>query len=216
MRFFVARPPRGLRVARLGGISIPGDVDLDGGAIDRPEMEGTQIVSGGLHLDRAEAADEKVFEDLLEDGAEAVADVRLLQAAAQDLHARLGVRHLRVAIAAAQLDLPVHAGDLVLDDVDRAPRHGRLGKLPQVRGSRLGCRILSSSALVVWTQDRGQHHRLSLTFGRVPRCCIHSCKPLPCIRHSCSKTHVLTPFNLVRAIKMAQPIRCAFRYNIPS
>ena len=83
-----------LRVARLGGVSIPGDVDLDGRAIDRPEMEGAQIVAGGLHLDRAKAADEKVFEDLLEDGAEAVADVGLLQAAAQDLHALRGVRHI--------------------------------------------------------------------------------------------------------------------------
>ena len=201
MRFFCAKAAAGLRVTRLGGVSIPGDVDLDGRAVHRPEMEGPQIVTGGLHLDRAEAADEKVFERLLEDGAEAVADVGLLQAAAQDLHVRLGVRHIDVAVTAAQLDLPVHAGDLVLDDIDRATGHGRLGKLPQVRGGWFGRRILSSSALAIRTQDGGQHRRLPLTPGciscsRVHRCRIDSCQSLPCIRHSCSKTHVLTPFPL--------------------
>src|SRR6187402_1185824 len=65
-----------LGVAWRLGLAIPFGVYLHGCAVDGPEAKGEVGVAGEFHLHGAEAADDDVFEHLLDQGAEGVSWIR--------------------------------------------------------------------------------------------------------------------------------------------
>ena len=128
---------RDLRVARRVGLAVPARIDADRSSIDGPQHRGPFGIAGRLHFDRAVSAGKRVFDDLLDQRAKAVDRVRLFERASQGKKAPIGFfgifgRAIAGCEAAPHAYLPVHGRDAILDDVDGAPHHGRLGKPAQI------------------------------------------------------------------------------------
>jgi hypothetical protein len=100
-RFQLAR--QRLRVAGRVRLPVPAGVDADGRAVDRPQHGGALRVAGRLHLDGAEAAGERVFDGLLDEGAKAVDGIRLFERAAQGAQLALGEGHVAGARRGARI-----------------------------------------------------------------------------------------------------------------
>ncbi len=132
-------PRQRLRIARRLRLPVPACVDADRGPIHRPQHRRPLRVARRLHLDGPEAAGQRIFDHLLDQGAKAVHRVRLLQHPAQARAAScVRQRPRRRPHAAPHPHLPVHRRDAVLDHVDRPPHHRRLRKPAQVHRRRLG------------------------------------------------------------------------------
>ena len=154
-----------LGVARLAGVALPGGVNLDGCPVYRIEAKRALVIAGGLHLDGAEAADQGVLDHLFEQGAKTVRGVRFFQRAAQGVETAVGIGDFGCVVAAADADLPVHAGDLVLDEVDGAARDRGLGEAAEVGGGGLDEGRLPVGAGAERAEDRGEKGGLAGTFG---------------------------------------------------
>ena len=123
-----------LQITRLVGATRPAGIDLDREPVDRPEPERPLRVRAHLHFDGAATA-ERVLEHLLEERAEAVLLVRLLEAVRRecDLAPELVARAAPRRGITSQVELC----DRVLDGVDGAARVGRAAEVAQVERRRL-------------------------------------------------------------------------------
>src|SRR4051812_30888577 len=67
--------PSGLRVADGLRVAVPIGTHLDGRSVHWIQQQGTSSISAELQLDRAEAADDHIFEDLFRKRAERIVGV---------------------------------------------------------------------------------------------------------------------------------------------
>ena len=137
---------------RRCGVAVPVGANANAGAVDRPQSERTSGIAGEIEFDGAEAADQDVFQDLLDEGAEGVLGIGLLEVegersdalggAGQHADAIVGKvgarRRFLERAATARLNAPGHAGDAVLDGVDGLARDGHFREAAQVGGRGFG------------------------------------------------------------------------------
>jgi hypothetical protein len=189
--------------------SCPAGVDADRSPVHRPQHRRPLGVAGRLHLHGAEAAGERVFNDLLDQGAKAVHSIGLFQRPPQSGELSCHVRDVVWSDAATHPNLPVHGGDAVLDHIDGAPHYRRLGKAAQIDRRCLGqqlCRKLDGA------ENRRQRQRPALrvrirSFGGHIAAAPRSLPPdLPQLFRY---FHAHLPF----PIKKAHPRGCAFLTN---
>src|SRR5437899_2245369 len=84
-------------------------------------------IAGALDFDRAETSDDHVLQNLLGQGAERIIRIGRIEIVSEDAYAQICIRQLFSA-SRPRLNSPAHSRDLVLDCVDRLPRHRRFSK----------------------------------------------------------------------------------------
>src|SRR5438876_825569 len=96
-------------------------------------------IASALNLDRAEASDDHVFQNLFGQGAEGIIRIGRIEIVSEDVDAQICIRQLFSA-SRPWLNSPAHSRDLVLDCVDRLPGHRRVQDGRQGHGSPLALR----------------------------------------------------------------------------
>jgi len=135
-----------LHIVRRRGIAVPIGANADAGAVDRPQHERVRRIVGEVEFNGTEAANQDVFQDLLDEGAEGIFGIGLLEVQGERSDALGGAGQHGEAVAGevatgrrfferaatARLNAPGHAGDAVLDRVDGLARDRRFREAAQV------------------------------------------------------------------------------------
>src|SRR5437879_4927852 len=140
-------------------------------------------ITSAPNLDRAEASDDHVFQYLLCQGAERVIRIGRIEIVSEDAYAQICIRQLFSA-SRPRLNSPAHSRDLVLDCVDRLPRHRRFSKTSQVGCRRLWVRI---GPRTIGVQDGRQGHGSPLALRTSGQ--RHFCNPAHCAAQLLSNIH---------------------------
>src|SRR5213593_865117 len=111
-------------------------------------------ITSAPNLDRAEASDDNVFQNLLGQGAERIIRIGRIEIVSEDAYAQICIRQLFSA-SRPRLNSPPHPGNLIFDRVDRLSRHRRFSKTSQVGWRRLWVRI---GPRTIGVQDGRQGH----------------------------------------------------------
>src|SRR3954467_14734058 len=110
---FGAVTPGRLRVTYGLRISVPVRTHLDGRAVHRIQQQGTSSISAELQLDRAESADDDVFEYLLGKRAKGIVGGGRVEIVTEDGDAFLSVRQLGKSAPVLRLNPPLHSGNAI-------------------------------------------------------------------------------------------------------
>ena len=124
----------GLDVVRRRGIAVPVGANANAGAVNRPHYKGMRGIAAEIEFDGAEAADQHVFQYLLDKRAEGVLGVGLLEVKNEGGDALGGVGQVVERTAVARLNAPLHSSDTVFDGVDGLARDRHFGEAAQVGG----------------------------------------------------------------------------------
>ena len=179
-----------LRIPRHLIPALPLGIDPDGCAIYRPQRNRPLGNSRQLHLHRAEAAHQHVFQHLLQQRAQRIRLIRFIERPAQRRHPFDCILWYRAM--GPYPHLPLHSRNAILDQVDRPSHHRCLGETPQVLRSRLRQHRLSR---VIRVQNRRQNLRLSRQYRRLTARTDRT-HPAPKLAHISSHTHPPRSFAL--------------------